>query len=99
MIWYTALGEVIGEHGGEAAWEKAQKIWNKLKGRYGDDEEVTTAAKTWGSADCLCEEQKQNHWSNPVDGGLIRTVSQRVESSGDSLKGRPDHFSVFHAAR
>jgi len=39
------LGEAIGEHGGEAVWEKAQTIWSKFTGRYGDDEEVNTAAK------------------------------------------------------
>lgn len=38
------LAEVIGEKGGEAAWNKAQALWSKLKSRFGDDPELTSAA-------------------------------------------------------
>jgi hypothetical protein len=38
------LAEVIAEKGGEAAWEKAQSLWSKLKTRLGDDPEVTIVA-------------------------------------------------------
>jgi len=37
------LAEVIAEKGGEAGWEKAQQLWNKIKARIGDDPEVTSA--------------------------------------------------------
>src|SRR5215467_9960903 len=35
--------EVIAEKGGEAAWNKAQSLWRKLKAHFGDDLEVTGA--------------------------------------------------------
>jgi len=38
------LVEVIAEKGGEAAWEKAETLWSKLKMRFGDDPEVQSAA-------------------------------------------------------
>jgi hypothetical protein len=34
------LSEIIGEHGGEAAWKKIQEIWVSLKNRIGDDPEA-----------------------------------------------------------
>jgi len=39
-----ALAEVIIEKGGEAAWKKAQVLWGRLRARFGDDPEVTSAA-------------------------------------------------------
>lgn len=38
------LAEVIAAKGGEAAWQQAQSLWNKLTSRLGDDLEVTSAA-------------------------------------------------------
>ena len=38
------LAQVIGEKGGEAAWHKAQSLWDKLKARFGDDPELQSAA-------------------------------------------------------
>src|SRR5260370_39325248 len=38
------LAEVIGERGGEATWNKAQALWSKLKSRFGNDPELTSAA-------------------------------------------------------
>jgi hypothetical protein len=38
------FAEVISERGGEAAWNKAQALWSKLRSRFGDDPEVTSAA-------------------------------------------------------
>src|SRR5947207_3022354 len=38
------LAEVIGEKGGEAAWDKAQALWGKLKERFGEDPELISAA-------------------------------------------------------
>jgi hypothetical protein len=38
------LAEVIAEKGGEAAWKKAQALWDKVKARFGDDAEVKSAA-------------------------------------------------------
>ena len=38
------LAEVIAEKGGEAAWKKAQALWDKLKARFDDDTEVQSAA-------------------------------------------------------
>lgn len=38
------LAEVIAEKGGEAAWKKAQVLWDKLKARFDDDPEVKSAA-------------------------------------------------------
>jgi hypothetical protein len=38
------FAEVVGEHGGEAVWEKAKAVWGKLTGHYGDDVEMTGAA-------------------------------------------------------
>jgi len=35
--------DVIAEKGGEAAWNKAQSLWRKLKAHFGDDPEVTGA--------------------------------------------------------
>ncbi len=37
------LAEVIAEKGGDAAWNKAQAVWNILKARFGGDQEVTSA--------------------------------------------------------
>src|SRR5215207_11358998 len=39
----TAASLVV-EKGGQAAWQQAQTIWAKLKARFGDDPEVTSAA-------------------------------------------------------
>ena len=38
------LAQVIGQKGGEAAWHKAQSLWDKLKARFGDDPELQSAA-------------------------------------------------------
>jgi hypothetical protein len=38
------LAEVVAEKGGEAAWKKAQALWDKLKARFDDDSEVKSAA-------------------------------------------------------
>jgi glycine/D-amino acid oxidase-like deaminating enzyme len=38
------LIEVIAQKGGEAAWKKAQALWDKLKARFEDDPEVKSAA-------------------------------------------------------
>jgi hypothetical protein len=38
------LAEVITEKGSDAAWEKAQALWDKLKVHFGDDPEVQSAA-------------------------------------------------------
>jgi len=38
------LGEVIGEHGGDAAWKTAQTLWSKITGKYKDDAEVHSLA-------------------------------------------------------
>jgi hypothetical protein len=38
------LGEVIANKGGEAAWNKAQELWNKIKSHLGDDPKVRGAA-------------------------------------------------------
>ena len=35
--------EVIAKKGGEAAWNKAQSLWKKLKAHFGDDPEVNGA--------------------------------------------------------
>lgn len=35
--------EVIADKGGEAAWNKAQSLWKKLKAHFGDDPEVNGA--------------------------------------------------------
>ncbi len=37
------LAEVIAEKGGEAAWKRAQALWSKIKGRFGDDPELTSS--------------------------------------------------------
>ena len=38
------LAEVMAEKGGEAAWNKAQSSWHKIKDRAGDDPKVQGAA-------------------------------------------------------
>ena len=38
------LAEVVAEKGGEAAWKKAQALWDKLQTRFRDDAEVQGAA-------------------------------------------------------
>ena len=38
------LAEVMAEKGGEAAWKKAQALWDKLQARFHDDAEVQGAA-------------------------------------------------------
>jgi hypothetical protein len=38
------LAEVIAEKGGEAAWQKAQALWDKVRVHFGDDPEVQSAA-------------------------------------------------------
>jgi hypothetical protein len=38
------LAEVMAEKGGEAAWKKAQALWDKLQTRFQDDAEVQSAA-------------------------------------------------------
>ena len=38
------LAEVMAEKGGEAAWKKAQALWNKLQTRFHDDDEVQVMA-------------------------------------------------------
>ena len=38
------LAEVITEQGGEAAWKKAQALWDKLQARFQDDDEVQVMA-------------------------------------------------------
>lgn len=36
--------ETIAEKGGEAAWNKARTLWNKVEDHFGNDVEVTSAA-------------------------------------------------------
>ena len=38
------LAEVVAEKGGEAAWKKAQALWDKLQTRFQDDAEVQSMA-------------------------------------------------------
>ena len=38
------LVEVVAEKGGEAAWKKAQALWDKLQARFQDDDEVQVMA-------------------------------------------------------
>ena len=38
------LAEVMAEKGGEAAWKKAQALWDKLQTRFHDDNEVQVMA-------------------------------------------------------
>ena len=38
------LAEVVAEKGGEAAWKKAQALWDKLQARFQDDDEVQVMA-------------------------------------------------------
>ena len=38
------LAEVMAEKGGEAAWKKAQALWDKLQTRFHDDAEVQVMA-------------------------------------------------------
>ena len=38
------LAEVMAEQGGEAAWKKAQALWDKLQTRFHDDAEVQVMA-------------------------------------------------------
>jgi hypothetical protein len=38
------LAEVVAEKGGEAAWKKAQALWDKLQTRFHDDDEVQVMA-------------------------------------------------------
>ncbi|MGA9350312.1 MAG: hypothetical protein WBW48_16130 [Anaerolineae bacterium] len=38
------LAEVMAEKGGEAAWKKAQALWDKLQTRFHDDPEVQVMA-------------------------------------------------------
>ena len=38
------LAEVMAEKGGEAAWKKAQALWDKLQARFQDDDEVQVMA-------------------------------------------------------
>jgi len=38
------LAEVVAAKGGEAAWQKAQSLWGKIKARFGNDAEVQSAA-------------------------------------------------------
>ena len=38
------LAEVMAEKGGEAAWKKAQALWDKLQTRFRDDAEVQSMA-------------------------------------------------------
>ena len=38
------LAEVMAEQGGEAAWKKAQALWDKLQTRFHDDDEVQVMA-------------------------------------------------------
>jgi hypothetical protein len=37
-----ALAEMVVQKGGEAAWKKAQALWNKLRNRCCDDPEMTS---------------------------------------------------------
>ena len=39
------LRDAIAEKGGEAVWQRAQAVWNKLRARYRDDVEVDSAAQ------------------------------------------------------
>lgn len=38
------FADTIAEKGGEAAWQKAQTLWGKLKTHLGDDQAMTSAA-------------------------------------------------------
>lgn len=38
--------EVISEQGGEAAWQKAQALWQKIRDRFGDDAKMQGTAST-----------------------------------------------------
>lgn len=37
------FADILAEKGGEAAWEEAQALWEKVKGHFGKDPEVTGA--------------------------------------------------------
>ncbi len=37
------LVEVMAKHGGEATWNKAKSLWEKLKSRFKDDQELQSA--------------------------------------------------------
>ncbi len=63
------LVEVIAEKGGEAAWQKAQTIWGKLKNRFGEDPEVTSAT-TLIAVDPEDEDRQAT---------LIKVLSERLE--------------------
>ncbi len=39
------LVEVMAKHGGEATWSKAKSLWEKLKSRFKDDQELQSAVK------------------------------------------------------
>src|SRR5262245_33846948 len=40
----TKLAETLGEKGGEAAWNKASTLWQKISDHFGEDSKVQTAA-------------------------------------------------------
>lgn len=39
-----AIGEMVVQKGGEAAWQKAKSIWGKITSRFGDDKVIEGAA-------------------------------------------------------
>jgi hypothetical protein len=67
------LGEAIGQHGGEAAWNKAKTVWEKLTGHYGKDPEVKSLATLVST--------------NPADESyqalLAKALGKRLEQSPD----------------
>lgn len=41
---YGKLAETVAEKGGEAAWEKAKALWDRISSRWGEDPEVSGTA-------------------------------------------------------
>ena len=67
------LEEVISKQGGDFVWKQANALWDKIKGRFQNDPEVTGVA-TMTSADPQNEMYQQM---------LIQVLVKKLESSPD----------------
>jgi hypothetical protein len=67
------LEEVVTKEGGEFVWKQAKTLWEKIKGRFQDDPEVTGAATLTAAA-------PQNETYQQV---LVQVLAKKLESSSD----------------
>lgn len=72
------IAEILTEKGTEAAWEKAKRIWNKLKGYFGDAPAVQGAAM-------MMAEAPEDEFNQTALAKTLGTYLQKNPALGDEL--------------